>query len=325
MAEAVQKTKKKDDSVRLRAAAKAARKVQNAGGPEGKEALKSTPQKEKKDQHVSLFNDYHRQTAASSRGERNIAVLENEAMGKMPAQKNRALQAAHDVAPFSRSKQNLPEKGDYETNLSRQDMDAQELKLDLLGNLSRQNRYKMEREGLIDETQKGKSLSGIALMLNLTSDTADRHKKKPEIRDVIGQYMTAADSEQKQEQKPEEEEDVELKKAEKSPKEAEADPKLREQEIKAEDANVGFAPNRRNYTFMMKKYAEKLFQGAFLKEDSSLITEEERKKEDPAKRRKRAVFASIIKSMGIQVKYPESASDALYPDQETLLRHMTDR
>ncbi len=325
MAEAVQKTKKKDDIARLRAAAKAVRKMQG-GGQEGKEGLKSTPQKDKTDRHVTLFDDFHKQTSASSRGERNIGVLEREAMGRMPAQKNRVLQAAHDVSPFSRSKQNLREKGDYETNLSRQDMDAQELKLDVLGNLTRQNRYKMEREGLLDETKQGKSLSGISLMLNLTSDTADRHKKKPEIRDVIGQYMSAAETEQEQGKEAEEETDTAEKKSEESSRKmAQEDPKLKEQADKAADATVGFAPNRRNYTFMMKKYAEKVFQGAFMKDDNTPITEEERKREDPVKRRKRAVFANIIKSMGIAVKYPESAAGALYPDQETLLRRMTDR
>ncbi|MCR5370739.1 MAG: hypothetical protein K6E83_08540 [Clostridium sp.] len=84
------------------------------------------------------------------------------------------------------------------------------------------------------------------------------------------------------------------------------------------EAELGFPSDDKMHAYIMWQYASALYQGAFLKNDGSPLTAQE--ESDPQEHRKRKVYAELIRSYLLEVRYPPTQGDSPSPGREAIYK-----
>lgn len=271
----------------------------------------------------------------STKNQQALDLMEQESMGDIITRGNRVSQESFETET---KPQVLRETGKHEEKAelfeNRRGKETQEAvaeKHELLKEITRANRnnlkQKQAKDGLeavrgIMHNGEGKQgfsplaamglganlyrgFTGMGFMMGMTSHIADKHKKGAEIRSVIERYLGL---DQLYRNFMTKNSDIRNRSAflQRYGREGNVRVMIRKEADKA----LGIGSSNKMNSFLMKKYAEELWRGAFLKEDGSLITEGERKKEAPEKKQKRKLYADMLRALGFYVRYPSADGEA---------------
>ena len=73
------------------------------------------------------------------------------------------------------------------------------------------------------------------------------------------------------------------------------------------EAQLGFPSDDKMHAYIMQRYAQALYKGAFLDENGNVLTAD--RESQPGEREKRKIFTSLLKAAGFEVKYPDPDAD----------------
>ncbi len=76
---------------------------------------------------------------------------------------------------------------------------------------------------------------------------------------------------------------------------------------KTAEARLGFPSDNKMHSYIMWRYAQALYKGAFLDESGNVLTADRESDPQSGERQKRWIFTDLIKAAGFEVKYPDPA------------------
>ena len=285
----------------------------------------STEDLEKLVNEIDAMGSRHRYT----KEQQSLGLMENEYLGDIIDHPNRIMQEASEVKKGSqvrRDVRNFEESAEhFENTKGKRDSDALQLKHGLLTNITRTNRnnirQKMSKDGL--EAVRGmmhngdrrmgfaplaamglggnlyKGFTGANHMMGMTPQAVEKNKKSAETRGIMNRYLGLDQLYRNFMTK-----NSDLRNRSAFLKRYGNEGNVRVMIQREQDKATGKGSENRMNGFLMRKYAEELWKGAFLKEDGSVITERERQTEDSDKKQRRKLYADMLRAMGFDIRYP---------------------
>ena len=279
---------------------------------------------------TGAMEDRHRYT----KEQQSLHETEQEYLGTVIDQPNRVVQEASEIKKGSHVRRREDDREEsaelFEKRKGEKERDALHIKHDILKRVSQDNRnnlhQKLEKDGLEavrsmmynGDRNRGfaplsamglggnlyKGFAGTNYLLSMTPQAAEKDKKISEIREIMNRYLGLDQLYRNFMTK-----NSDIRNRTAFLKRYGTEGNVRVMIRKEQDKALGKGSENRMNTLIMKKYAEELWKGAFLKNDGAVITERERQKEDPAKREKRKLYADMLRAMGFDIRYPDAEGE----------------
>ena len=276
---------------------------------------------------IDAMGDRHRYT----KNQQSLGLMEQESLGDIITRPNRVMQEATEVDHASQIRR---ETGKHEENAElfenqkgKRERDAIGKKHEILKDITRTNRNELRRRqsrdgleaarSIMHDKRRGngfeplalmglggnlyKGFNGMNFMMTMTSVAVGKNKKMSDISEITERYLGLDELYRNFMTK---NSDIRNRTAflKRYGNEGKMRKVIRDEQRKA-------FTSRANKD-LMKKYAEELWKGAFLKEDGSVITERERKSEASEEKQKRKLYADMLRAMGFNVRYPTVEGEA---------------
>ena len=285
----------------------------------------NTEDLEKLVNEIDAMGSRHR----STKEQQSLGLMENEYLGDIIDHPNRIMQEASEIKKGSQVRREVGKHEEsvelFENTKGKRERDALKEKHGLLSNITRANRnnirQKMSKDGL--EAVRGmmhngkrtmgfsplaamglggnlyKGFSGVNYLMGMTPQAVEKNKKSAETRGIMNRYLGLDQLYRNFMTK-----NIDIRNRSAFLKRYGSEGSVRVMIRKEQDKATGKGSENRMNGFLMRKYAEELWKGAFLKEDGSVITERERQTEDSEKKQRRKLYADILRAMGFDIRYP---------------------